>query len=140
MLNKSEIEKIIPHREPFLLIDEIIELEPGVKATGRKKITENEYYLKGHFPGNPVVPGVILLESAAQVGAVVVLSIPEFKGKNPYFTGADKVRFKRMVKIGDEVTFKCEITRIRRNVGFGSITGTVEGETAVTGEIMFMIL
>ena len=93
--------EILPHRHPFLLIDTIEELEPGVRAVGRKNVTFNEPYFAGHFPGNPVMPGVLILEALAQTGAVAILSLPENRGKTAYFAGIDKAKFKQMVRPGD---------------------------------------
>ena len=99
--NTQEIMEILPHRHPFLLIDTIEELEPGVRAVGRKNVTFNEPYFAGHFPGNPVMPGVLILEALAQTGAVAILSLPENRGKTAYFAGIDKAKFKQMVRPGD---------------------------------------
>lgn len=109
--NTQEIMEILPHRHPFLLIDTIEELEPGVRAVGRKNVTFNEPYFAGHFPGNPVMPGVLILEALAQTGAVAILSLPEHRGKTAYFAGIDKAKFKQMVRPGD--TLELETTIIR---------------------------
>jgi len=120
MLNKAEIMEIIPHRDPFLLIDEVIELEPGVNVTAKKYITKDEYYFKGHFPGNPVVPGVILIETIAQAGAVCILTLPKYKGKTAYFAGINKVKFKKKVLPETELTLKLEVIKTLGNIGIGS--------------------
>ena len=109
--NTQEIMEILPHRHPFLLIDTIEELEPGVRAVGRKNVTFNEPYFAGHFPGNPVMPGVLIMEALAQTGAVAILSLPEHRGKTAYFAGIDKAKFKQMVRPGD--TLELETTIIR---------------------------
>lgn len=138
-LNKSDIEKIIPHRSPFLLIDEILEVEPGKSIKGVKHINEDEYYFKGHFPGNPIMPGVLQVETIAQAGAVSVLMLPENRGKLVLFAGIDRARFKRMVKPGDELMIEVEIVSLRRNIGKGKGRAEVKGELACAAEIMFAI-
>ena len=139
VLNTQQIMEIIPHRPPFLLIDTIEELEPGVRATGRKCVSFNEPYFKGHFPGNPVMPGVLIIEALAQVGAVAVLSEPEFKGKTAYFGAINSARFKRMVVPGDVLRLELEIIRRKGPVGIGAARAYVDDETAVTAELMFVI-
>jgi 3-hydroxyacyl-[acyl-carrier-protein] dehydratase len=129
----------IPHRYPFLLVDRIVEHEPGVRAVGTKNVTANEWYFQGHFPEFPVMPGVLVIESLAQVGAFALLSEPENKGKLAFFAGIDKVRFKRQVRPGDTLTLECEITRVRAGVGFGNARATVDGELVCTGELMFAV-
>lgn len=139
MLNKEQVMEIIPHRDPFLLIDGITELEIGKKAVGYKDVTENEYYFKGHFPGNPVMPGVIIVESLAQVGAVSVLSMDAYKGKTAYFGGIDNCRFRRMVKPGDKLILEVTLTKLRGIIGKGQAVATVDGEVACECEITFII-
>ncbi len=138
-LVKSDIEKIIPHRFPFLLIDEILEVEPGVSIKGVKYVNEDEYYFKGHFPGNPIMPGVLQVETIAQAGAVSVLMLSENKGKLILFAGIDKARFKRMVKPGDELMIEVEMEGFRRNIGKGKGRATVEGDLSCAVEIMFAL-
>ena len=118
-LGIKEIEAILPHRHPFLLIDRIDELEPGMRAVGVKAVTFHEEFFAGHFPGEPVMPGVLILEALAQVGAVAILSVEENKGKTAFFGGVDNVRFRRKVVPGDVLTLTCEIIRTRGNVGVG---------------------
>lgn len=139
MMGIAEIEKILPHRHPFLLVDCIEELEPGVKAVGYKSVSFAEPYFAGHFPGNPVMPGVLIVEALAQTGAVAVLSQDKFKGKTAYFAGVDKCKFKRMVKPGDTLKLECEIIRSKGPIGVGKATATVNGELAVTAELTFAI-
>lgn len=139
MMSVPDIQKIIPHRYPFLLVDSIDELEPGKRAVGRKNVTVNEPFFQGHFPGHPVMPGVLIVEALAQVGAVALLSLPENSGKLALFAGIDRVRFKRQVVPGDVLKLETELTRLRGSVGVGSARATVDGELAVSGEIMFAI-
>ena len=138
VMNQEEVKKIIPHRDPFLFIDEMIELEPGVRGVGIKNVTGEEYFFQGHFPGNPVMPGVLIVEACAQVGAVVALSLEQFAGKTPLFAGIDEVKFKRMVKPGDQLVLECVIKRVIRTAGIGTIKATVNGEIACIGQIKFV--
>ncbi len=138
-MTKKDIENIIPHRDPFLLIDEILEIEPGKRIKGVKHVSEEEYYFKGHFPGNPIMPGVLQVETIAQAGAVAVLILPENKGKLVLFAGIDKARFKRMVKPGDELIIEVEIESFRRNIGKGKGKATVDGKLACAADIMFAL-
>lgn len=139
MLDAQQIQAIIPHRFPFLLVDRIIEIEYGVRAVGIKNVTINEPFFQGHFPTYPVMPGVLIVEALAQVGAVALLGAEEHRGKMAFFAGIDGVRFKRQVRPGDTLTLEVDIGRIRRGVGSGSAMATVDGELAVRGELMFAV-
>lgn len=139
MLTTQDIMEVIPHRYPFLLVDRIVELEPGVRAVGEKLVTINEPFFQGHFPDYPVMPGVLIIEALAQTGAVAVLSLPEFKGKIAFFGGVDKVRFRRQVRPGDALRLEVTLEKIRRGVGKGSGTATVEGEVACEGGLLFAV-
>ncbi len=136
---RREIEEIIPHREPFLLLDEVTEIEPGRRVVARKVVREDEWYLAGHFPGRPIMPGVLMVEAMAQAGAIAVLSQEENRGKLALFAGIDDIRFKRLVEPGDELELTCEIERLRGPVGRGKATATVDGELAARGTLMFAV-
>ena len=138
-LNKEDIKKIIPHREPFLLIDEVLEVEPGKSIKAVKNVDESEYYFKGHFPQNPIMPGVLMLEAIAQAGAIAVLLLPENKGKLALFAGIDKARFKKIVRPGDKLEIEVEITDFRRNIGKARGTARVGSVVACYSEAMFAI-
>lgn len=138
-LGKAEIEAIIPHREPFLLLDEVVELEPGAKVVARKLVRADEWYLAGHFPGNPIMPGVLMVEALAQTGAVAVLSEEANRGKLVLFAGIDDVRFKRLVRPGDTLELTCELERVRGPIGRGAVRATVEGDLAVRGTLTFAV-
>jgi len=138
-LCREEIEKILPHRDPFLLIDEVFELNPGKNIKALRSVKEEEYYFKGHFPGNPIMPGVLMLEAIAQAGAIAVLVLPENTGKLILFAGVDKARFKRIVKPGDSLIIEVEITDFRRNIGKARGTAKVGGELACYSEAMFAV-
>ncbi|NLL00885.1 MAG: 3-hydroxyacyl-ACP dehydratase FabZ [Clostridiales bacterium] len=139
MLNVDEIQKIIPHRPPFLLVDRIEKLEPGVHGVGRKCVTMDEPYFVGHFPGKAVMPGVIILEALAQTGAVVMLSEEKHAGKIVYFGGMDKVRFRRQVVPGDVLILDVEIIKNKGSFGVGSAKAYVEDEVAVEAIFTFAI-
>ena len=135
----KEIMDIIPHRYPFLLIDTIDELEPGARALGKKCVTMNEPYFQGHFPGNPVMPGVLIIEALAQVGAVAILSQPEWKGRTAYFAGIDKAKFRQKVMPGDVLHLETTIYKVKGPVGVGKAVATVNGKVAAEAELTFAI-
>lgn len=139
MLNTRQIMDIIPHRHPFLLVDRIESLEPGISAVGYKAVTYDEPYFAGHFPQEPVMPGVLQIEACAQVGAVAILSLDENKGKTAYFGGINSARFKRKVVPGDTLKMECEIIKKKGPLGIGKATAWVDGEIALTAELTFMI-
>jgi len=139
MLTTKEIMEIIPHRYPFLLVDRVLELEPGKRAVGLKNVTANEPQFTGHFPGNPIFPGVLQVEALAQVGAVAMLSLPENKGKLALFAGIDEVRFKRPVTPGDTLRLEVEILTLRRGIGKGNGTITVDGQVVCSGVLTFAL-
>ncbi len=139
MLDSQDIKKIIPHRYPFLLVDRILEVEEEVRAIGIKNVTANEEFFNGHFPDYPVMPGVLIVEALAQVGAVAMLKKEANQGKLAFFTGIDKCRFKKQVKPGDQLRLEVEIIRIKGPIGKGKATATVDGEVAAEAEIMFAL-
>lgn len=139
LMDKEQIKSIIPHRDPFLLIDEVVELEPGKRVVAKKHLKEDESWFKGHFPNQPVQPGVLTIEMLAQAGAVCILSVPENKGKIAFFGGIDKARFKRQILPGDTVILSVEIIKIKGPIGVGKAIATVDGKKAVSAEIMFAL-
>lgn len=139
MLGAKEIKEIIPHRYPMLLVDRVTEIVEGVSAKGYKNVTINEQFFQGHYPDHPVMPGVLILEALAQVGAVAILSKKENKGKLPLFAGADKVRWKKKVVPGDRLDLSVEIIKMRGPIGVGRGIATVDGVKACVAEIIFAI-
>lgn len=138
-LGIKEIEEILPHRHPFLLVDKIEMLEPGVKAIGYKAVSFDESYFRGHFPQEPVMPGVLIVEALAQVGAAAILSLEELKGKTAYFGGINSCRFKKKVVPGDVIRLEVEIIKRKGPIGVGKAVATVDGKVAVAAELTFAI-
>lgn len=139
LLNSNQIQEIIPHRYPFMLVDRVIELEEGVKATGIKNVTANEPFFQGHFPSEHVMPGVLIIEALAQVGAIAILKKEENKSKIAYFASINNCKFRRKVIPGDTLTLSIEIVKSRSNFGVGKAIATVDGAVACEAELSFMI-
>ena len=140
MLENIDIQKILPHRYPFLLVDRVTELEDGKRAVGIKNVTVNEPFFQGQFPQNPIMPGVLIVEALAQVGAVMLLSMPENRGKLGVFTGIDAMKFRRQVIPGDTLTLEAELLMYRHGMGKAKVSATVEGKIAAAGEISFAVI
>lgn len=134
-----QIMEILPHRYPLLLVDRIVELEPGIRALGYKNITYNEPVFTGHFPGNPLFPGVYMIEAMAQLGGTVVLEPGEFSRKVPYLAGIDKAKFRRPVVPGDRLLMEVRLVKHKRNIGWVTGEATVDGQLACSAELMFSI-
>lgn len=139
MIGIKEIMKVIPHRPPFLLIDKIIEIEEGKKAVAQKCVSMNEPFFVGHFPGEPVMPGVLIIEALAQTGAYAILSMEENKGKIAYFGGIKEAKFKKVVKPGDVLTLTTEIVKMRGPIGVGECVATVDGVVCTTATLTFVV-
>lgn len=138
-MNINQIMETIPHRYPFLLIDTIEEIEEGQKAVGKKCVSGDEPFFQGHFPGNPVMPGVLIIEALAQVGAVAMLSIPEWKGKTAYFAGIEKAKFRKKVVPGDVLMLETTIVKVKGPMGIGKGIATVDGVKVAEAELTFAI-
>ena len=138
-MNINQIMETIPHRYPFLLIDTIEEIEEGRKAVGKKCVSGNEPFFQGHFPGNPVMPGVLIIEALAQVGAVAMLSIPEWKGKTAYFAGIEKAKFRKKVVPGNVLMLETTIVKVKGPMGIGKGIATVDGVKVAEAELTFAI-
>jgi 3-hydroxyacyl-[acyl-carrier-protein] dehydratase len=136
-LQRAEIEAILPHRAPMLLLDEVLELEPGLRVVAQKTVREKD--CAGHFPGNPIMPGVLMVEALAQAGALAVLSQEENRGKLALFAGIDDLRFKRVVRPGDVLRLQCDVETVRGPIGRGKARATVDGELAVRGTLTFAV-
>ncbi|HZG57517.1 3-hydroxyacyl-ACP dehydratase FabZ [Paenibacillus sp.] len=139
MLDARQIQELIPHRPPFLLIDRILEVEAGVRAVGLKNVSMNEPHFVGHFPQFPVMPGVLIIEALAQVGSVALMSVEENRGKIGFFAGIDNARFRGMVVPGDTLRLEVQITRWKGSIGKGAGVATVDGKTVAEAELMFSL-
>src|SRR5437899_12883114 len=137
MMNKEQIEAVLPHRDPMLLIDEVVEMVPGERVVATKTVTEED--CAGHFPGNPIMPGVKMVEALAQAGAVAVLVEEQNRGKLALFAGIDGVRFKRIVRPGEELLLTCDLETMRGPIGRGKARATVDGDLAVRGTLTFAV-
>ncbi len=136
---RREIEQILPHRDPFLLLDEVLELEPGSRVVARREVRAEDPWFAGHFPGRPVMPGVLIVEAMAQTGAIAVLVQEENRGKIAFFAGIDDCRFKRIVEPGDVLTLTCEIDTVRGPIGRGKATAHVGDELAARATLTFAV-
>lgn len=139
-MNNIEIQELIPHRYPFLLVDKILEVEEGKRAVGIKNVTVNEPFFQGHFPGNPIMPGVLIVEAMAQVGLIAIKSLDENRNKLGVFAGIDEMRFKEQVRPGDTLTIEVELTAFRRGIGKADAVAKVDGKIAAKGKIMFAMV
>lgn len=139
IMNTQQIMDVLPHRSPFLLIDTVEELQPGVKCVAKKNVTMNELQFMGHFPGNPVMPGVLIIEALAQTGAVAILCQDEWKGKTAYFAGINNAKFKQKVVPGDTLELTTEIIKVKGPIGVGKAVARVNGKVACMAELTFAI-
>lgn len=139
MLDSQEIQAILPHRYPMLLIDRVLSFEPGEFAIARKNVSINEAVFQGHFPGNPVLPGVFILEAMAQTGAIALLTLDQFKGRTAFFGGVKSAKFRRVVRPGDTLEIKVTLEKLKDRIGVGKAIATVDGEKACTAELTFII-
>jgi len=139
-MNIIDIMEILPHRYPFLLVDKVIEIETGKRAVGIKNVTINEPFFQGHFPMMPVMPGVLIVEALAQLGAVALLSSDAYKGKIPVFAGIDNIRFRKQVVPGDQLKLEAQLMKMRANIGKAAVKATVDDVLAAEGEIMFALV
>ena len=139
IMDVKQIQEILPHRYPFLLVDRVLEMEEGKRIVASKAVTMNEYFFQGHFPQEPVMPGVLIMEALAQTGAIAVLSMEQNKGKIAYFGGMNKVKFRNKVVPGDVLTLEMEIIYLKSRAGVGKGTAYVDGKKVAEGELTFMI-
>ncbi len=139
LMTVEEIKKIIPHRYPFLLLDRVEEMEIGKKIIAKKNVSVNEPFFQGHFPHEPVMPGVLILEAMAQAGAVALLSLEEFQGKTAYFGGIDKAKFRKKVTPGDTLLLEVELLKVKSSAGIGKGIAYVDGKKVAEAELTFMI-
>lgn len=140
ILNVTQIQEILPHRYPFLLVDKIVEMEEGKSIKGIKNVTANEEFFNGHFPGKPIMPGVLITEALAQVGAVLLLSMDENRGKIGVFTGISNFKFRRQVIPGDVLELNAELLQYRHGMGKAAVKALVDGQVAAMGEISFAVI
>lgn len=138
-MDRDAIKRLIPHREPFLLLDRVVELDPGVRAVAEKDVRSDDWWFAGHFPRNPIMPGVMQVEALAQTAAVCAMAMPEFQGGLGLFAGIDEVRFKRIVVPGDTLRLEAVMLKLHRAFGRAKVTASVSGETATEGEILFVL-
>lgn len=139
-MNNIDIQKVLPHRYPFLLVDKILEIETGKKAIGLKNVTFNEPFFQGHFPGTPIMPGVLIVEAMAQVGGIAILSMDEYKGKLAVLTGIEKMKFRKQVVPGDTLIMEAELIAFKMGIGKAKVCARVDGKIAAEGEMMFAIV
>ena len=137
MIDIQEIMKVLPHRYPFLLVDRVVEVTPGQSAIGIKNVSINESFFQGHFPGEPVMPGVLILEAMAQVGAIAVLTLPEMQGKIAYFAGIKEAKFRKKVVPGDTLRMECTMTTLRSRFGVGEAKAYVDGQLVCEATLSF---
>lgn len=138
-LDREAIKRLIPHREPFLLLDRVLELEPGVRAVAEKDVRADDWWFAGHFPDRPIMPGVLQVEALAQTAAVCAMAMPEFQGGLGLFAGIDEVRFKRIVAPGETLRLEVTMLKLHRAFGRAKVTASVDGEVATEGEILFVL-
>lgn len=139
-MNNIDVQNVLPHRYPFLLVDKILDIETGKKAVGLKNVTINEPFFQGHFPGTPIMPGVLIVEAMAQVGGIAILSMEEYKGKLAVLTGIEKMKFRKQVVPGDTLIMEAELIAFKMGIGKARVCAKVEGKIAAEGVMMFAIV